>query len=93
MERGRERERINEREFICRRKIVVNSLIEEIHLIFGEVSFVKCKYTCTILMWSDKSSCESSKRECGALYRCMYVCVCVCVAMCNVHIPLQCHCY
>lgn len=30
-------------EFISRRKIVVNSLIEEIHLIFGEVSYM-CVY-------------------------------------------------
>lgn len=49
-------------EFISGGKIVVNSLIEEIHLIFGEVSVVKRKYTCATLMWSDKSSCESAER-------------------------------
>lgn len=49
--------------FICRRKIVVNSLIEEIHLIFGEVSFVERKCTCAILIWNDKSSCDDSVKR------------------------------
>lgn len=38
--------------------MVVNSLIEEIHLIFGEVSYT-C--VCATLMWSDKSSMRISK--------------------------------
>lgn len=53
----------------CCRKIIiiiVNSLIEEIHSIFSEVSFVKRKYTCETLIWCDKkkNSCEriSAKR-------------------------------
>ena len=33
-----------------KKSLVVNSLIEEIHLIFGEVSVVKRKYTCATLM-------------------------------------------